>query len=81
MGSLRMKDTEYKYKEIDRSLKQQFITRINNKAMTSEITEKLTSIKKYREGTSNQGLTLTKRIEVQRLKTIKKVQSKNRRND
>ena len=41
MGRLRIKATEYKYKENDRRLKQQFTNGINNEVIIAEIIKEL----------------------------------------
>ena len=49
MGHLRIKENEGVYKEKDRSVKEQFISSINDSNMMTEIIRELTAVKITRE--------------------------------
>ena len=59
-----------KYKENYKRLKEQFINGINDKGMTNEIIEELTSTKNISEVPNEQVLLWDKWVEVQRLETV-----------
>ena len=65
MGILRVRVTEWKYKEWDRRLKEQFINGIIYWPMTAKIIKELATIKDISEVMSEQVLSWTKIIEVQ----------------
>ena len=65
MGRLRKKETDYRYKEVGKRLKEQFINGINEKLLTAETKRELTVLKDMSEETRKQVLALVKRTEVQ----------------
>ena len=56
MGSLKVKDTEYKYKENYRHLKEQFIRVINDDGMTAQLIKELVVLKDTNTKNSEQVL-------------------------
>ena len=66
MGRLREAAMECSYKEVDRQLKAQFIRRLNDSEIVTEITRELTEIDENVIIQSEHVLTWAKQVEVQR---------------
>ena len=67
MGHLRLKENECKYKEHNSCLKEQFINKVNDDALTQQISKELTMIKNTSDVTSEPVLAWAECIEVQRV--------------
>ena len=65
MGRLCIKVAKYKYKEIDRRLKEQFITDMNNEAITGKIIKESRDPKDTSDVSSEHILIWAKRVETQ----------------